>query len=214
MTLESGITFFIAIFIFSVTPGPGCFTILARSMVEGVKSSICLALGMVMGDICYLIMACLGLAALAQTWESVFLLVRIVGTIYLLYLGWKMWTSDVNLSKELEEAGQEDQIVTKKKVMSFTDVIQGFMISSSNPKVILFYIAFLPTFMDVTSLSTKDIAITSILAFCGLTLGLMLVALIGSQARRYLVSPRSMKVVNRTAGSIMAGAGVYIGLRG
>ena len=76
MTLESGITFFIAIFIFGVTPGPGIFAIMAKSMSKGARASVSLCVGMVMSDIVYLVMACYGLAAIASAWEEVFIAIR------------------------------------------------------------------------------------------------------------------------------------------
>jgi len=208
MTIESGFTFFIAIFIFGITPGPGIFAILAKSMSQGAKSCWWLSVGMSISDICYLIMACFGLATLANAWEEVFLVIRILGGAYLVYLGWKMWTSVPVLAQELSH--QDLKIETKSNISAF---IQGFMISASNPKVILFYIAFLPTFMDVTQLGSQDIAIAALLTFIALMLGLTLVAKMAAQARRHLRSKRSLTLVNRTAGSIMASAGLYIGLR-
>lgn len=148
MSLESAITFFIAIFIFSITPGPGVFAIIARSMTKGARSSVALCAGMAVSDIVYLIMACFGLAAIATTWEEVFLAIRYAGAAYLIYLGWKMWHSTSVGIGDQAAAGN----ASKEGVASF---IQGFMISASNPKVILFYVAFLPTFMDVTLLRAR-----------------------------------------------------------
>lgn len=214
MTLESGITFFIAIFIFGITPGPGTFAILARSLVHGAKSCFYLTLGMTISDIAYLIMACLGLATIAATWEELFIVIRFVGAAYLIYLGWKMWTSP--LPKNLEPENNSVQNRTQNNdthsiIASFT---QGFLISASNPKVIIFYIAFLPSFMDVTALAQNDIILACVLTLFALMLGLNLIALGASQARRYLTSQRSIKNLNRSAGSVMMGAGVYIGVRG
>jgi threonine/homoserine/homoserine lactone efflux protein len=208
MTIESGITFFIAIFIFGITPGPGIFAILAKSMSQGAKSCWWLSVGMSISDICYLVMACFGLASLAYAWEEVFLLIRVLGGAYLIYLGWKMWTSVPDLAQELTH--KDLKVNNKGNLSAF---IQGFMISASNPKVILFYIAFLPTFMDVTQLGSRDIAIAAVLTFVALMLGLTLIALMAAQARRHLRSPKSITLMNRTAGSIMASAGLYIGLR-
>ncbi|MBR7888735.1 LysE family translocator [Marinomonas sp. A79] len=204
MTLESGITFFIAIFIFSITPGPGVFAILARSMTKGTRASMSLSLGMVMSDIVYLVMACFGLAAIASSWETAFLVIRYAGAAYLMYLGWKMWVSPVSAESLQGEQG------TKSQIASF---VQGFMISASNPKVILFYVAFLPTFMDLTVLNGSDIVIASVLAFMALFLGLMLIAAGASQARRLFKSERSMRSLNRTAGGIMASAGAFLALK-
>lgn len=209
MTFESGITFFLAIFIFGITPGPGIFAILAKSMTQGAKSCTWLSIGMVISDICYLVMACFGLASLAYAWEEVFLIIRILGGAYLVYLGWKMWTSVPALAQELSNPNLK--VKQQDKLASFS---QGFMISASNPKVILFYIAFLPTFMDVTQLGAQDIVIASLLTFVALMSGLTFIALMAAQARKHLNSPKSLKLVNRTAGSIMATAGLYVGLKG
>ncbi|MEM1506559.1 LysE family transporter, partial [Domibacillus sp. 8LH] len=81
----------------------------------------------------------------------------------LIYLGWKMWISPVSTMS----SGDNLQDVNNE-IASF---IQGFMISASNPKVILFYVAFLPTFMDLTVLSAADIVLASFLTFVALLLG-------------------------------------------
>lgn len=206
MTLQSAITFFIAIFVFSITPGPGIFAIIGRSMVRGAKNSIMLCVGMVLSDIVYLIMACYGLAAIAAQWETVFLVIRYFGAAYLIYLGWKMWTASVS---------ESDGVSSSKNAKNgFASFLQGFMISASNPKVIVFYIAFLPSFLDITALHGMDIILAAVIAFSALLLGLSIVSVGASQARRYMKSEKAMKVLNRSAGSIMALAGCYLGLKG
>lgn len=201
MTIESALSFFLAIFIFGITPGPGVFAILARALVSGTAACFFLALGMVISDIIYLVLACYGLAALAEHWSSAFMLVRIVGAIYLIYLGVKMWRA--TRQRDLPV----DVVVKEKSGLSF---LQGFIISASNPKVILFYIAFLPTFIDLTVLSRGDILLAAILTLFALLAGLMLIATGASSARRYVRSERGHKTLNRTAGSVMIGAGTYL----
>ena len=190
-----------AIIIFSITPGPGVFAILAKSMTEGVRPCISLALGMAVSDVVYLVLACYGLAAIAEQWGSVFTLIRIAGAIYLVYLGWKMWH---NRAKYIEpDSGN--------KIMA--GFVTGFLISASNPKVILFYIAFLPSFMDLSSLSANDIILVSFITFSGLMIGLMSIAVSTAWARRFFRSEKAMTGLNRVAGSIMISAGVYLGTR-
>ncbi len=204
MSLESGITFFIAILVFGITPGPGTFAVLAKSLSNGVRRTLPLSIGMVCGDILYLIMACFGLAAIAEQWETLFVAIRYIGAAYLLYLGWKMWTSPV-------APMVEDDATSRKQ--GWSAALQGFLISSSNPKVILFYIAFLPTFMDITALRGNDIVIASGLTFVALMLALTSISLGAAQARRYMKSARSMKFLNRGAGGLMVGAGSFLALR-
>ncbi|RDL43700.1 LysE family translocator [Marinomonas piezotolerans] len=205
MSLESGLTFFIAIFVFSISPGPGVFVVLASSLSRGVRRTLPLSAGMACGDILYLVMACFGLATIAEQWASLFLLIRYFGAAYLIYFGWKLWQSRPEQPSDLN-------VETQK--LNRSAALQGFLISSSNPKVILFYIAFLPTFMDVTVLEAGDIVIASGLAFTALMAGLTLISAGASRARRYMKSEQSMKMLNRGAGSMIMGAGSYLALRG
>ncbi|TDO96303.1 LysE family translocator [Marinomonas balearica] len=206
MTLESAITFSIAVFIFSITPGPGVFAIIARSMMSGAKSALPLSAGMALGDIVYLVMACFGLATIATRWEEVFLAIRFIGAAYLVYLGWKMWVSPLQVVDD--EAG-----ASAPRESALKGLLQGFAISSSNPKVVLFYIAFLPTFLDVTLLNSQDIVITSLLAYVALMLGLSLIAYSASQARRVMKTQRAQRRLNQGAGSVMIGAGAFLALK-
>ncbi|MFT6471144.1 MAG: threonine/homoserine/homoserine lactone efflux protein [Neptuniibacter pectenicola] len=201
MTLESALSFLIAVFIFGITPGPGVFAILARALVNGSAACFMLALGMTISDILYLVAACYGLAVIATNWSELFTVIRIVGACYLLYLGWKMWHAPLDLT----QTGQEE-----KSSSGFMGFSQGFLISASNPKVILFYIAFLPTLMDLTALDNIDIALAALLTLISLMSGLMLIALFASRARRWFKSERAVKRLNRGAGSIMAGAGLFL----
>ncbi len=200
MSWESAISFFFAVLIFGVTPGPGVFAILARALISGARACIPLALGMTISDILYLIAACVGLAALATHWGEVFTMVRIVGAIYLVYLGWKMWNAPLDLKAVEQESSERGRL-------SF---LQGFLISASNPKVILFYIAFLPTFMELSAMTKTDITIAAFLTLVALMLGLMAIAIFASKARKIFKSESAVKRLNKSAGSIMVAAGVYL----
>ncbi len=200
MSWESAISFFFAVFIFGVTPGPGVFAILARALVSGARSCTLLALGMTISDIFYLIAACVGLAALATHWGEVFIVVRVVGATYLVYLGWKMWNAPLDLKAAEQESSEWG-------ALSF---LQGFLISASNPKVILFYIAFLPTFMDLSAMTKNDIAIASFLTLIALMLGLLTIAIFAARASKLFKSESAVKRLNKSAGSIMIAAGAYL----
>ena len=205
MSFEAAITFTIAIFIFGITPGPGIFAILARALNSGAKSCIPLSFGMAISDVIYLILATFGLAVIAENYGGLFTAIRFVGAAYLVYLGWKMWTTKV------DEEIQNNSVGRTSWLSSF---IQGFLISASNPKVILFYIAFLATFIDLTKLSVSDIFMVSGLTLFALMVGLMMVAIMASSVRKYLKSQKALKRLNRTAGSIMIGAGLFLVSRG
>lgn len=203
MSQESAFTFFIAIFIFGITPGPGVFALLARALVSGAAACFPLALGMAISDIIYMVLACFGLAAVAHHWEFAFTIIRFAGAAYLLYLGYRLFTAPVT-------AASSEATPPAARTSFVTSFLQGFLISASNPKVILFYIAFLPTFMDMTGLSGMDIVLASALTLIALMLGLMLISAAAARAKRYFSSQQSMKRLNQSAGAIMAGAGVYL----
>jgi len=204
MTLETSIIFFITILVFAVTPGPGVFALLAKALSDGIQPCISLSFGMAVSDIAYLILACYGLSTLAEQWSGVFTTVRILGAIYLISLGWKIWHSRSQYT-ETHQAGSRQR--------RLTGFFQGFLISASNPKVILFYIAFLPNFMDLSALNFNDIMLASLLTFIALMLGLMSIPLSTLWAKQFFRSEQSMLSLNRVAGSIMISAGLYLGLR-
>ncbi|WP_415891784.1 LysE family translocator [Neptuniibacter sp. PT8_73] len=204
MSLESAISFFLAVLVFGITPGPGVFAILARALTSNARSCISLALGMTISDILYLIAACFGLAVIANQWGELFTVIRIVGAIYLVYLGWKMWNAPLNLDSEPEKNSRSG---------AFSGFVQGFLISASNPKVILFYIAFLPTFMDLEALNGGDIILASVLTLIALMIGLMMIAIFAAKSRRFFQSEKGVKRLNRSAGSIMVAAGAYLASR-
>ena len=205
MSLEGAITFFIAIFIFGITPGPGVFAILARALVFGAKKCTMLAFGMAMSDLVYLILACFGLATIADNWAEVFIAIRYIGAAYLIYLGYKMFKTLPQAKEAIHTEAMEKE--SGSALSSFT---QGFLISASNPKVILFYIAFLPTFIDLTVLKANDIVLISVLATVGLMAGLMLIAYGAARMASALKTPLAHKRLNRGAGSIMILAGTYL----
>ena len=209
MSIESAITFFIAIFIFGITPGPGVFAILAKAMVEGARRCFMLALGMAISDIIYLLLACLGLATIAEHWGGLFTVIRWVGAAYLIYLGYRLFTTPIHTAAQSTET---HSTVNKGKAASL-EFVQGFLISASNPKVILFYIAFLPTFMDLSALTQQDIAIAAVLTLLALMLGLTLIAIGAHWASAKLRSPAAVKRLNQSAGGIMMGAGVFLASR-
>ena len=207
MSLEASITFFIAIFIFAITPGPGTFALLARALASGARACLPMAVGIAISDIIYLILSTFGLATIAENYGGLFTAIRFIGAAYLIYLGWKMWTEKIDTNFAVNQQKGK----SKNWLSGFT---QGFLISASNPKVILFYIAFLPTFIDLTVLQGKDVILLSVLTFFALLAGLMLVAIAASSVRNYLKSESAIKKLNRTAGSIMIGAGVFLASRG
>ena len=202
MSFEAAVTFFVSIFIFAITPGPGVFAIIAKAMVEGPKKCIMMALGMVASDLLYLQLACFGLATIADNWSDIFLIIRYLGAGYLIYLGYKMITAFTH--------NQPISNQQKSQQTPLTSFSHGFLISASNPKVILFYVSFLPTFIDLTRLHGSDLILISVLSSIALMTAIMLVAYGASRLANVIKTPIAQQRLNKTAGSIMIAAGAYL----
>lgn len=206
MSFDTALTFFVAVFIFAVTPGPGTFALMARGLVSSAKSCLPMAFGMTVSDIIYLLLACWGLAVVAEMWSEFFVVVRLVGAAYLLYLAYCMWTAPVT--------GFDQDAKAEHGSTWSRSFVEGFLISASNPKVILFYIAFLPGFMELSKLTREDILLAVALTVVGLMSGLMLVSFCATRTSRMLQSSGARKKINRFAGSVMAGAAVFLAAKG
>ena len=200
MSIEGALTLWAAFFIFAITPGPGVIALLARSMTSGTRSCLGLAFGMTISDVVYLVLACLGLSTIAAHYQMVFTIIRFAGGCYLIYLGWQLWRAPASLDAPQVDSHQGHM----------ASCLQGVMISATNPKVIIFYIAFLPTFLDMTALTAADIVLVACLAVTALMAGLMLVAAGGGSTRRLFRTGAGVRCLNRVAGSIMVAAGGYL----
>lgn len=192
-----------ALFIFMASPGPGTFAVVARALGSGFSHAFSMSLGMVLGDLVFLLMAIYGLNVIAQIMGDVFVLVKYIGGIYLIYLGIKIFRSKPS-SKTIQSS-------TGKSLMK--DFISGFLVCISNPKVILFYLGFLPAFVNLSTLTTSDIFLVSFLVVFILTIVLVGYSYFTSKAREVIKKPRTQTMMNRFAGSIMFGAGTALILK-
>lgn len=200
MTLSALLIFAVAEFFFAVTPGPSSAALVTRVIYRGWRSVMPFLLAMWLGEVIWLTFAVAGLSYIAQTFYWAFNVIKYLGAAYLLYLAYKMWTAPV----DTKEAAMPS--VEKPLRMFFA----GLAISIGNPKIMIFYMAFLPSLIDmamVTPFVWLQLTITLGLA---LAAGDMLWVLLASQARRWLKSPRAMKIANRISGTVMGGAAAAI----
>ena len=202
MSLVSVFSFAIAIFVLAVTPGPGVFAIISRSLASGFKTTLLMIAGCVTGDIIFLLFAIMGMSVIAQTMGTLFLLVKIVGAAYLIFLGVK-----ICISKPVPAHLQQ---INGKKAIGYGNYLSGLGITLANPKVILFYCGFLPTFMDLPSMTGFDIFLVTMVLAMVLSVVLISYAYLASSARLFFSSTRSVKWLNRTAGTVMISAGAAI----
>jgi threonine/homoserine/homoserine lactone efflux protein len=149
-------------------------------------------------------LAVFGMAAIAHTLGGLFVGVRIAGGIYLIWLGIRTWVSW--LPEDLPVTGQAGWTDTGA-------LLSGLLITLSNPKVILFYCGFLPTFMDLSALRTIDIVVAVVTIASILAAVLTIYAYLAGRARRVFDSRSALKRMHRVAGGIMVATGITVAAR-
>ena len=155
------------------------------------------------GDLLFLLLAIFGLASFAELLGDFFLVVKIAGGLYLLWLGYRIWTSKPGT---VEVQGVRE-LSWKQNFFS------GLVITLGNPKVILFYLGFLPTFLDLAALDATDVVTVATVVSVVLG-GVMLVyAWSAARARELFRSSRAKRIMNRTAGGVMMATGSVLILK-
>lgn len=185
-----------ALFVGAVTPGPGLAAVVARVLARGSGGAFAFAAGVAFGDLVWLSLAIWGLAALAQSFHWLFLAVKWAGIAYLLWIAWKMWTAPVQLVSAA--APQAERPLTL--------ALAGLAVTMGNPKVMVFYLALLPTLIDLTRVTL--LGWLELSAITAAVLGTVLSAyvLLALRARALMQSPTRMRRANRGAALAMAGA--------
>lgn len=203
MSLLSVFSLAVALFILAATPGPGVFATISRSIASGFTPSLGVIAGIVSGDIIFLLFAILGMSVIAEAMGSLFVVVKIIGSAYLIFLGIKLFRSEPEPVVE----------INGKNGMKYGNYFSGLLITLSNPKVILFYCGFLPTFLDLSSLTNPDILIVVSTVAVVLSGVLVFYAFVADRARVFFKSRESVKRLNRTAGCMMIATGVAIAVK-
>ncbi len=193
--------FTLAYTIVVLIPGPGVAANVARALGGGFSSAVPMVLGILLGDLVYLVFALFGLAAIATWFGAVFTVVRWAGALYLLYIAWQFWFA---------KPGAEQLGPRSREHWSRT-FLSGFALTLGNPKTIVFYLALLPTVVPldrgVSPLGFLELALIVTVVLIAIGLGY---AALAAWARELFTSAPAIRRLNRTAAVIMAGAAALI----
>lgn len=193
-----------ALFVAAASPGPGIAAIVARVLGRGGRAAAPFAAGVALGDVVWLSFAIGGLAVLAQTFHAVFVAVKWAGVAYLLHLAWRMWTAPVAASDVAADTRRERPGVL---------FAAGLALTMGNPKVMVFYVALLPTIVDVARVDA-----VGWLELVAVTMGVLAVVFgawiaLAARARRLFRSPRALRRMNRGSAAAMTGAAAWVATR-
>jgi threonine/homoserine/homoserine lactone efflux protein len=200
-----GLLTFCAVYALAVaTPGPGIAAIIARSLAHGFKGAPAFVAGFVIGDLVWFTIAATGLAALAKTAEMLFIGIKWVGVAYLLYLAFKLWTAPAQRVEVRDDDGRQH---------GWRAFMASLMLTLANPKAILFFLALLPTVIDLASMNTLRFIEISLAIAIVLPAVLFAYVFLAARAREMFTTPKSVRRLNRGSGLAMAGAAVVVATR-
>ncbi len=180
----------------AAVPGPVVMAISARALGSGFRATLPMVFGTAVGDLVVLTLSVLGLAYLAQAMGQMFLIVKLAGAAYLVYLGYKYWTAPVETAPVVPGA------------------TRGFLAQMAlmigNPKTIAFWVAVVPTLIDARGFTAAGFLQLAAACFTVTPLMMAFYAGLAARVRGFLSSVRSRRRINKGAAVVMVGAGVGV----
>lgn len=203
MTLANFMTYAIALAIAVAIPGPGIIALVARALGSGFRPTLPMMVGLALGDVVYLAAAVLGLTYIASAFGTIFIVLKYVGAAYLIYMAWGFWRRGITAEK----------IAARRAESAWNSFAAGFLVTLSNPKVMVFYLALLPTFFDLRTVTIVDFFVLIAVTFAVLLCVLLPYISLAGRARTLLQTPKALKAMNRFAAVCLAGAAAAIATR-
>ncbi|KIN60181.1 Lysine exporter protein LysE/YggA [Sulfitobacter noctilucae] len=185
------------------TPGPSIAALVSRVISRGWADVAPFVAAMWIGEIIWLSLAMAGLSALAETFHGAFLILKYLGVAYLIYLAWKMWTEPVNT----------DESSLPKRQSAGSMFFAGFALTLGNPKIMVFYLALLPSLIDLTQPSLGLWAIIAAVTVASLAAVDLFWIALAHHARSFLKTPKAIRVANRVGATALGGAAGVIASR-
>jgi threonine/homoserine/homoserine lactone efflux protein len=198
MAFDHWLAFVAASVVLLAIPGPTVLLVISYTIGHGRKPAAAIVAGVALGDLTAMTASMLGLDAILATSAATFTALRWIGGAYLVYLGIKLWHAPV----ETAAAGEVPQ-VRPLRMLAHT-----YAVTALNPKSIVFFVAFVPQFLDATRPFLPQVVTLEATFVILATLNASLFALLAFAARRTMRQPRWQRAVNRTGGSLLVGAGL------
>ena len=198
--------FAVALAIAVALPGPGIFAVVSCALGRGLRAALAMIGGVIIGDLIYFYLAVLGMAALARSMGEFFVVVKFAGAAYLIWLGYRLWRQPPADPAAVDGPGFAPRDYRR-------NLLGGFMVTISNPKTIAFYAGLLPTFIDLEKLSAGDATAMGVIVVLVVGAIPAAYAVAAASSRRFFHSPARMRLMNRTAGTMLIGSGVTVAVR-
>lgn len=204
MSFEIWLAFAAASTVLLLIPGPTVLLVLSYAMGRGWKVALPMAVGVGLGDLTAMTLSLMGVGALLATSATLFTALKWVGAIYLIWLGVKLWRAGSSA-----EARARTDAASPARMLG-----HAWLVTVLNPKSILFFVAFVPQFLDPARDFAGQAAVM-VATFVALAfLNALAYAVLGARAGGLVRSPRAMRLVNRGGGTALIGAGAATALFG
>jgi len=198
MALDHWLAFVAASAVLLAIPGPTVLLVISYALGHGRRSASSTVAGVALGDFTAMTASMLGLGALLATSAALFSGLKWVGAAYLVFLGVKLWRAPVG-------EGTVDAAAPAARPSRI--FLHAYAVTALNPKSIVFFIAFLPQFLDGQRAVLPQLMIFEASFLVLATANALTYALLASAARRTIRQPRVQRAVNRTGGTLLIGAG-------
>ena len=199
MSLEIWIAFVIAAEVILIIPGPTIILVVSQAMAHGRTSVIPLVAGVLAGDFTAMTLSLLGLGAVLSASATLFVVLKWIGALYLIYLGIKLWRTDPG----------NGAVPLSARSGSSGSLFKGaYIVTALNPKSIAFFVAFLPQFINHQRPTPPQFMIMGATFLTMATVNAALYAIFAGHLRDTLKKTRVRRVFDRCGGSALIGAGV------
>jgi len=199
--------FIVAGLLLNITPGPDMALIVARSLRPGSRTGVVVALGVGAGAFVHIAAAAIGVSALILASATAFTILKYAGAAYLIYIGIQMIRGSFRASPATSKS-DTDALITARQAFA-----QGFLTNALNPKVALFFLAFLPQFVDAEAPSkVQDFIVLGLIFDTVGTVWNIGVAMLAGRLATIRGSVRARAWLDRTIGTLFVGVGVKVAL--
>ena len=200
LSLASILALLGTLIVLAVIPSVSVLTVSARAAAFGFTHGMFAALGIVIADIIFILLAVYGLALVAELMGEQFTLIKYIGGVYLVWLGISLWRADARARKT--EAIRQSSLGS-----SF---LSGFLITLGDQKAILFYLGFFPAFIDLSLMTPTDTLIVIIIAIIGVGGAKLVYAWLADRASLLFKNAQAVRGINMLAGGVMIAVGVFL----
>lgn len=202
LPIETLLAFFSASLLLALVPGPDNIFVLTQSIFQGKKSGLMIMLGLCTGLIFHTLAVTLGVAVIFQTSIIAFTILKVIGALYLLYLAWQIF----NASCEKIDT-KSNKVIDYKKLY-----YRGIIMNITNPKVSIFFLAFLPQFTNpnLGKVSLQMLSLGGLFIIATILVFGLIAILSGNLAQVFNKSEQSQKFLNKLAAFVFVGLAIKL----